>query len=663
MQIITQSDSSSTNTTIRSTKQRAIVAGVALVLGGTLAGMAGAQQKVPAISLATPTREAISPADDEAGEVIVGSKRRALVNEAGMSVPLPAPGTVSRMVSAKPTLTLDFKDVAVSELVAMIAKEGNVGIIVTDDVTKVLKHISFSNKTPEEAIKMVARIAGYAWSKIDDQTFAVSASKSGLAMLEDSADSAPEPRAVPKPAPSIPEPDDWGSMNDEPPIQSIRSAGRSGSTSIPRLERIIRGRSESTYAYIRARNVAPHILAYWIAPALYPEPKEFTQGRELERLLNSPYKAVPAIDPNLSAIQNGFAQPSAGRWSGAASAAAGGYGQFSGGVQTRVSSQVNPFLQQQQQLTPQQLQQLLQQQQQNGIGPNGLPNGFPNNNAAGGGGTFFELPEGVESMISIDAQSSLLVRGTPEGIAELERVIALLDRPLRQVEIEAQFVSLSTGLSKTFGIDFTSANGPFSVASTGRAVGTGITIGFLRNNFRALLGALESTNQAKRVTAPRVTAINNTLATIGTTVSTPFVTTTTTTPVGGQTQTAQTTSYVSTVTGLSVTPTINGDDTVTFRLQPRLEAQDLSAVAGQAPTITSQNVDTLVNVKDGDTIALGGLRTKVVTTTSNNVPILSKLPILGGLFRGKTRVSADGDLIVFVTARIIRRTEAAVPGA
>ena len=667
MQMITRSDSPLNSSSARATRQRAIVAGVAVMLGGTFAGIVSAQE-VPSISLATPGK-AISPNGAEKGDTVATTKTRMLINEAGMSVPMPMPGTVAVMPRARPTITIDFRDVGVADLISMIAQQGNIGILITDDVTKKIKNIALTNKTPEEAIKMVAKHAGYAWSKIDENTYAISAKAEGLPNPEKIQEDDGKPE-VPKGGQTFNVPNQ-PENNFDPPVASIRSAP---TTNVPELFDIRANDAvESDYAYIRARNVAPHILAYWIDPRHNPEPAEFTQGRELAELLNGPYIARRAIDPNATAIENGYATSSgnSNRWSGAASAAASGYGgaygQF-GGVQTRVSGQANPnfpnnnFPNNNQNFPNNGFPNNNQNFPNNGFPNNNqnFPNGFPNNNA-GGGSNLFKLPEGIESLVSIDAQSSLLVRGTPTGIAELERVIAFLDRPLRQVEIEAQFVSLSTGSTKTFGIDFTSANGPFSVASTGRATGSGLIIGYARNNFRALLGALEAKNQARRVTAPRVTAINNTLATIGTLVSTPFRTTTTTTPFTGQVITNTQQNYVTTFTGLSVTPTINGDDTVTFRLKPQLSAQDPSA-DGQAPTITTQNVDTLVNVKDGDTIVLGGLRTKVLTNTESGVPILSKIPVLGKLFRGTSKVAADGDLIVFVTARIVRRAEEPVPG-
>src|SRR4028118_1911209 len=69
-------------------------------------------------------------------------------------------------------------------------------------------------------------------------------------------------------------------------------------------------------------------------------------------------------------------------------------------------------------------------------------------------GSIFTLPEGIDQMVAIDPQNALLVYGTEEGLRELEALIAFLDRPLRQVEIEAQFVQVNTQDVNQFGITF-----------------------------------------------------------------------------------------------------------------------------------------------------------------------------------------------------------------
>lgn len=204
----------------------------------------------------------------------------------------------------------------------------------------------------------------------------------------------------------------------------------------------------------------------------------------------------------------------------------------------------------------------------------------------------FSLPGDIEQIVSIDAQNVVLVAGgSDEDIRRLQELIDVLDQPLRQVEMEAQFVEVNGADLSQFGVDF---SGKGNADSAGA-----YQIGFVRNNFTAKLNKLVAEGSAKIVSAPRVTAINNVPATIRATPSP---------------DRAPTWAY-------NATPTINGDDTITILLQSKIPP-----VEGQ------RSLTTIVNLRDGDTIAL----------------LLGTLPPSGARMTAQTSV-------VFFTARIIRR--------
>ncbi len=66
-------------------------------------------------------------------------------------------------------------------------------------------------------------------------------------------------------------------------------------------------------------------------------------------------------------------------------------------------------------------------------------------------------------------------------------------------------------------------------------------------------------------------------------------------------------------------------------------------------------LETKANVRDGDTIALGGLRTKNISLSKTKVPVLGDIPFIGQIFTSRTNASIENELIIFLTARIIRR--------
>ena len=109
------------------------------------------------------------------------------------------------------------------------------------------------------------------------------------------------------------------------------------------------------------------------------------------------------------------------------------------------------------------------------------------------------LPEGVDDLIAVDSLNTLLARGTSEGIERLRGIVALLDKPIPQIEIQFQLVSLSP---------------EGCIALNGREVQIGERE-FVRTGPRVPIEQLLADGRAKVISAPRVTTFNNLAATIG----------------------------------------------------------------------------------------------------------------------------------------------------
>lgn len=223
----------------------------------------------------------------------------------------------------------------------------------------------------------------------------------------------------------------------------------------------------------------------------------------------------------------------------------------------------------------------------------------------------FDLPGSITQIVSIDPQNVLLIKGgSDEDIRRLQELIDVLDQPLRQVELEAQVVQISPEDAKTFGIDF-SRNEPVVLRAKQESKAP-ITahFGFVRNNFTARLNALVADNRAKIITAPRVTALNNLSATMEMKVD-----------IGTLSDGKRTFTFEPVGAKLTITPTINGDDTITLLI-------NATNKNGEDSKVTA-----IANVRDGDTIALSGL---------------------SPLFAPAGAIESP-NILIFLTARIIRR--------
>ena len=111
-------------------------------------------------------------------------------------------------------------------------------------------------------------------------------------------------------------------------------------------------------------------------------------------------------------------------------------------------------------------------------------------------------------------------------------------------------------------------------------------------------------------------------------------------------------------TKLTVRPTINQDGYVSLLIQQEVN-QATSETAFDAPVISTREAATQVLVKDGQTIVIGGLLDEQRDKSQGGIPILSRIPIIGGLFGSATRRRTDTELYLFLTPRIIRTDAAA----
>ena len=570
-------------------------------------------------------------------------------------VPIPV---AAAPVDATARIEMQFRDVDVAGLLSMIGEQFKVKIIVNDDVDVRLKSINLSDMTAEQALETVAEAANLQFRRNSAGVYLVA---KNLAPVAGTATSV---------APIVPGGIGFGSNGILPgdinsgPANTAPATGRDSSArfdadDLPDLVNATPRSSRRRTHPIEIRNIKASYMAYLIDPANHPIPDELVVSSNNKKNYVRNSLGRPALSAQDQASLRGHAN------SNSAAAITSPY--TNPYIQRSANSRVAPDTRANAQFGGNRGGGIGNQGNQGNQGNRGGLGGA--GGGAGGGGSL-TLPEGVEEVVAVDPQNVLLValneENGEEGLRRLLDIINILDRPLRQVEIEAQFVQVTSGKVSNFGIDFTTSQGNFSANNSGFATDGNISVGFVRGNFQATLAAELSANRAKIVSAPRVTAINNLTASIVSQTSRPVVLTNTAVGIGGQVGVEQDLIFIDTQVSLTVTPTINNDDTVTVLMQPQFESQGVGTAATLGVGVVSSNqVDTVANVRDGDTIALGGLRVKNSQVSGSKIPLLSEIPLIGGLFRSRNASAVDDDLIIFLTARIIRRVgdEGAIAGA
>ena len=184
---------------------------------------------------------------------------------------------------------------------------------------------------------------------------------------------------------------------------------------------------------------------------------------------------------------------------------------------------------------------------------------------------------------------------------------------------------------------------------------------FARGRFDGILAALLSSNRATVVNQPAVVTQNNLYAEIDFDTQIPYFTATVSYNNFGQRTVDYTSDFVDVANFLGVTPRINGDDSITMDLSPELD-DTIGNVTGpngeSIPIVTTQTVLTQVTVADGETLVIGGLVRKNESQNTKETPLLSKIPIIGQLFRSDQRSLTNSELLIFVTPRIVREVPA-----
>jgi len=193
--------------------------------------------------------------------------------------------------------------------------------------------------------------------------------------------------------------------------------------------------------------------------------------------------------------------------------------------------------------------------------------------------------------------------------------------------------------------------------SSGEGIKTSGT--FSLSDTSAKIYALMNNSNTKILARPQVLAMNNETAKIE--LSAKEVARSMQQTSTSNTVTTSGTTYEEKETGviLEVTPQISKDGYITMHLKPSVTDLEQSRYTDQYDTNT-RATETTVMIKDGESVVLGGLIKSKNTRGLKKVPFLGDIPVLGSAFRYKSTDSADRELIIFITPRIVKESSYAL---
>jgi type IV pilus assembly protein PilQ len=287
----------------------------------------------------------------------------------------------------------------------------------------------------------------------------------------------------------------------------------------------------------------------------------------------------------------------------------------------------------------------------------------------------------------------VIIQDLPKNLADVEAIIAELDKPEPQVEIEAKILQTNRDTARALGVQWgvngrvapelgnttnlafpnrgtasgrvvqqgNVTQGPndpraTAVEQTGTAINLpvvgassalGLSLGSINGAFGLdlALTALEHEGKVKILSTPRVTTQNNKPAEVTQGFEIPIQI------VANNTVTVQ---FKSAALKLLVTPQITAANTVIMRIVLENALPDFSRAVGGNPSINTQRADTQVQVSDGTTTVIGGIVKSQETSTEDKTPGISNIPLLGWLFKRTDTRNESQELLIFITPRIIR---------
>ncbi|PQV63160.1 type II and III secretion system protein [Abditibacterium utsteinense] len=267
------------------------------------------------------------------------------------------------------------------------------------------------------------------------------------------------------------------------------------------------------------------------------------------------------------------------------------------------------------------------------------------------------LPNFLSGYVKVNAeQNAVVVTAPSQMLSKIGQDLKKVDIESPQILIEAIAVELSDTADLDIGLRLGNPNpGQFAAADVGAGSISYSSIGALPRNFEASLRALELKGKARVRARPQMVVVNGEDANLF---------------IGSQrfiltqfNQSGQTQNRIQPVdvgVKLYVKPLTGGNGEITTRIAPEVSNITELDLGTGLPVLSTRRSDTTVRVKDGETIAIGGLTLDQEQTRNGKIPFFGDLPILGKIFRSRKKTTVRTELVVFVTPRILTAADAFV---
>lgn len=265
--------------------------------------------------------------------------------------------------------------------------------------------------------------------------------------------------------------------------------------------------------------------------------------------------------------------------------------------------------------------------------------------------------------VTVDSRTnSLLLRDIAKALQDTTRWLRALDMPLEQIELAAHIITINEEHLRELGVSWNTSPAQsvtaalrhpqlaIPLALDNPALRAGVTLGQVSGELLNLeLSALEQENHIEIIASPRLFTSNQQTASIKQGTEIPY-------QVKSGNSGATAIEFKEAVLGMEVTPVVlgNGRIQLKLRLSQNMPGRSLNVGENNVLSIDKQEIETQVTLRDGETLALGGIFQQQRSQGEKRVPGLGDIPLVGGLFRQQTEEHKKRELVIFITPRLVR---------
>jgi len=260
----------------------------------------------------------------------------------------------------------------------------------------------------------------------------------------------------------------------------------------------------------------------------------------------------------------------------------------------------------------------------------------------------------------LEQTKTIVIESSEAGIARAVLALREIDRAPQQILIEAKILEITLDQTENFGVDWSrvfNADGPEVVSATGFAnrVGPRFFLNLVNHNIEAYLSALSNKGRVHTLATPRLLALEDQEATTNVGDQLGYRLTTTINNV-----TTESIEFLDTGVILRVTPSVDADGRIMLKVRPEVSSGSVSA---GIPSKKTTEVNTQLVANDGQPVLIGGLIKRSMNYRRLGVPLLSDIPVIGGMFSSTDDGGAATETIVVITPRIVPAGGVAIDAA